>query len=463
MPDPSTNNEIASRTIRKVAWRLIPFMGLLYLVAFLDRVNIGFAALTMNADLGLTPSMFGLASGIFFLGYVLFEVPSNVMLERFGARLWIARIMISWGVLSAATAFVSAPTQLYVLRFLLGVAEAGFFPGMILYLTYWFPAPYRARILSAFMVALPVSSVIGGPLSTAILTVDGAGLRGWQWMFLIEGVPAVLLGVAVLIVLRDRPSRAAWLADDERQWLEEELERERSLHPAHQRRLVQALGNSRVWALGLVYFGMIVGLYAFNFWLPQMIQALGRLSTSQVGLAVAVPYAIAAVVMMLWGRRSDAKAERTWHIATPAFIGAAGLAASAQLTDSPLLGAVALSVSAIGTFAALPVFWTLPTSMLSGSAAAAGIALINSIGNIGGFLGPTLVGYVRDATGSYSASLWVLAALIAFSGVAVIVLSARMSSDKEATPRLQPAPQKAPRRLFANRQRSESHAFRKRS
>jgi D-galactonate transporter len=425
-------SELARRTIRKVAWRLVPFMGLLYLLAFLDRVNIGFAALTMNADLGLTPRMFGLASGIFFLGYVLFEVPSNVMLERFGARLWIARITISWGLLSAATAFVAAPMHLYVLRFLLGVAEAGFFPGMILYLTYWFPAPYRARILSAFMVALPVSSVIGGPLSTAILTVDTAGLRGWQWMFLIEGVPAVLFGIAVLFVLRDRPSRAAWLAEDERQWLEEELESERSQHSAQQRRLMQALRNPRVWALGLVYFGMVVGLYAFNFWLPQMVQALGRLSTSQVGLAVAVPYAIAAVVMMLWGRRSDRKADRTWHIAMPAFVAAAALGASAQLTDSPLLGAVMLSVGAICIYAALPVFWTLPTSMLAGSAAAAGIALINSIGNVGGFLGPTLVGYVRDATGSYAASLWVLAAMIAFSGIAVMVLSARLSPGKEA-------------------------------
>ena len=275
------------------------------------------------------------------------------------------------------------------------------------------------------MVALPVSSVIGGPLSTAMLSVGRRGLRGWQWMFLIEGIPAVLFGISVLWVLRDGPDKATWLAADERQWLEEELARERSLYSPHQRKLVQALRNPRVWALGLVYFGMIVGLYAFNFWLPQMVKALGSLSNAQVGLAVAVPYAIAAVVMMAWGHRSDARSERTWHIALPAFVGAAGLAASAQLTDSPMLGAIALSVSAIGIYAALPVFWTLPTAMLSGSAAAAGIALINSIGNVGGFLGPTLVGYVRDATGSYSASLWVLAVLILMSGIAVIMLNAR--------------------------------------
>jgi ACS family tartrate transporter-like MFS transporter len=413
-----------STALRKVAWRLIPFMGLLYFVAFLDRVNIGFAALTMNEDLGLSPRMFGFASGIFFIGYVLFEVPSNIIMERVGARLWIARIMISWGLLSAGTAFVTTPMSLYVLRFLLGVAEAGFFPGMILYLTYWFPATYRARILSAFMVALPISSVIGSPVSTAMLSLEARGLHGWQWMFLLEGIPAVLCGIAVLVFLRDGPAKAPWLTTQERTWLQNELTREQP-HGTSSHSSIAALREPRVWFLGFIYFGMLVGLYGFGFWLPQIVKGLGTLSNFEVGLAAALPYAAAALTMYLWGRHSDRTGERTWHVALPAFVGALGLAASAQWGDSPMLSLAALSLSAMGVYAALPVFWTLPTSMLSGTAAAAGIALVNSIGNTGGFLGPTLVGYVKDATGSYAASLWTLAALVASSGIAVLVLTPR--------------------------------------
>jgi ACS family tartrate transporter-like MFS transporter len=419
------HSDLGSRALRKVAWRLIPFMTLLYFVAFLDRVNIGFAALTMNADLGLTPRMFGFASGIFFLGYVLFEVPSNIIMERVGARLWIARIMITWGLLSAATAFVATPTSLYVLRFLLGVAEAGFFPGMILYLTYWFPAAWRARILSAFMVALPVSNVIGSPVSTALLSVDAQGLRGWQWMFLIEGVPAVLCGFAVLVFMRDGPAKAPWLTDDEKQWLQAELAREHAVHGAAAHSSLSALRSPRVWFFGLIYFGMLVGMYGFGFWLPQIIKGLGNLSNFEVGLATALPYAAAAVTMFLWGRHSDRTGERTWHIALPAFVGAVGLALSAYWGGAPVLALAALCLSAMGCYAALPVFWTLPTSMLAGGAAAAGIALVNSIGNTGGFLGPTLVGYVTDTTGNYAAALWTLAAFVGVSGVGVLALAPR--------------------------------------
>jgi MFS transporter, ACS family, tartrate transporter len=420
------------RTLSRIAWRLIPFMGLLYFVAFLDRVNIGFAALTMNADLGLTPAMFGFASGIFFLGYVLFEVPSNVILERVGARLWIARIMLSWGLLSASTAFVGSANSLYMLRFLLGVAEAGFFPGMILYLTYWFPAAHRARILSAFMIALPISSVVGGPLSTAMLSLDVAGLHGWQWMFLLEGVPAVLLGLAVLIFLPDGPANTSWLAADERQWLETELARERAMLAAtHRSGLVHALREPRVWMFGLIYFGMLVGMYGFGFWLPQIVKGFGNLSNLEVGGIAALPYSVAAVAMFFWGRHSDKTRERVWHVAIAAFVGAAGLALSAQLDSTPLLALLALGLSAVGIYAALPVFWTLPTSMLTGSAAAAGIALVNSIGNVGGFLGPTLVGYIKDATGSYAASLWTLSALITMSGVCVLGLRLRNASTTQ--------------------------------
>lgn len=417
--------ELRTRALHKVAWRLIPFMALLYFVAFLDRVNIGFAALTMNADLGLTAQMFGFASGIFFIGYVLFEVPSNIIMERVGARLWIARIMITWGLLSAGTAFVSTPTALYVLRFLLGVAEAGFFPGMILYLTYWFPATWRARILSAFMVALPVSNVIGGPVSTAMLSLDAYGLRGWQWMFLIEGIPAVLCGVAVLAFLRDGPAKAAWLTDEERNCLQSALAAERTAHRSASHSSLAALREPRVWFFGLIYFGMLVGMYGFGFWLPQIVKGLGNLSNFEVGLATALPYAAAALTMFLWGRHSDRTGERTWHIALPAFVGAAGLVLSGYLGGSPVLALGALTLGAMGCYAALPVFWTLPTSMLAAGAAAAGIALVNSIGNTGGFLGPTLVGYVTEASGSYAAALWTLAAFVAVSGFAVLAIAPR--------------------------------------
>ena len=414
---------LGARALRKAAWRLIPFMGLLYFVAFLDRVNIGFAALTMNAELGLTPRMFGFASGIFFIGYVLFEVPSNIIMERIGARLWIARIMITWGLLSAGTAFVSSPHQLYVLRFLLGVAEAGFFPGMILYLTYWFPAAWRARILSAFMIALPVSSAIGNPVSSALLSLQAHGLQGWQWMFLLEGAPAVLCGVAVLVFLRDGPHKAAWLTSEEQEWLRGELARERSTLTAHSS--LAALSEPRVWLLGLVYFGMVTSLYGLGFWLPQIVKGFGNLSNLEVGFVSAIPYAVGALTMYLWGHHSDRTGERTWHIALPAFVGAVGLVLSAYLGGTPLLALTALCVTAMGCYAALPVYWTLPTSMLAAGAAAAGIALVNSIGNIGGFLGPTLVGYVTEATGSYAAGLFALAAFIAGSGVLVLALAPR--------------------------------------
>lgn len=425
---------LAARTVRKVAWRLIPFMGLLYFVAFLDRVNIGFAALTMNEALGLSAAMYGFASGIFFLGYVLCEVPSNLILERVGARLWIARIMLTWGALSAGTALVDSAAALYVLRFLLGVAEAGFFPGMILYLTYWFPAAHRARILGMFMGALPLSSLVGAPLSTAMLSLETAGFSGWRWMFLLEGVPAVLCGFAVLALLRDGPAQAGWLTAEERGWLTSELERERAALATRPLRVTQVLLEPRIWLLGAIYFGLLVGLYGFGLWLPQILKGLGRLSNLEVGLIAAVPYSIAAVAMYAWGRHSDRSGERTWHVALPAFAGAAGLSLSAGLSGPAAAALAALSLSAAGIYAALPIFWTLPTALLTGSAAAAGIALVNSIGNLGGFFGPMLVGYLKDATGSYDASLWGLAALVAMSGAATFALSGRRAQRADASP-----------------------------
>jgi ACS family tartrate transporter-like MFS transporter len=315
---PSSDHNPGAATLRKVAGRLIPFLGLLYFFAFLDRVNVGFAALTMNADLGISAAAFGIGSGIFFIGYILCEVPSNVMLERFGARLWIARIMISWGILSAAMAFVQGPKSFYAVRFLLGIAEAGFFPGIIFYLTCWFPSQHRARIIALFMIALPLSSVIGAPISTSLLGIEALGLKGWQWMFLLEAIPTIVLGIAVLAVLPDRPSDATWLNEAEKRWLQSELAREHAgASHDHASSLREALMLPRVWRSGLVYFCILVGLYGFSFWLPQIIASLGEMTNVQVGLVTMIPYSLACIGLVLWGRHSDATEERALHVALP--------------------------------------------------------------------------------------------------------------------------------------------------
>ncbi|HEV7992508.1 MAG TPA: MFS transporter, partial [Gemmatimonadaceae bacterium] len=361
-----------SAVLRKVTLRLIPFMALLYLVAFLDRVNVGFAALTMNGDIGLSASAYGLGAGIFFIGYFLFEVPSNLILERVGARRWIARIMISWGVVSACTALITGPTSFYVVRFLLGVAEAGFFPGMILYLTYWFPSAVRARVMSMFLVAVPISNVVGGPLSAALLGTSLAGLKGWQTMYVIEALPAIVLGVVTAFWLTDRPSKAAWLSDAERTTLEQILEVERvATRPAHHLR--DGLLSGRVWLLALVYFGLIMGFYGLPFWAPQIVRSFGGLTNLQIGLLTAVPYAVASVAMIGWGRRSDRRDERAWHVSLPLLVGAAGFLASGWTSDARV-SLAALTLAAVGVYCAFGVFWTLPSAVLAGTAAAGGIA-----------------------------------------------------------------------------------------
>jgi ACS family tartrate transporter-like MFS transporter len=400
----------------KAALRLIPFMGLLYVVSFLDRVNVSYAALTMNADIGLSASAFGLGAGIFFIGYFLFEVPSNLILHRMGARLWIARILVTWGVVAMAMAAVRGPRSFLIARFLLGIAEAGFFPGMILYLTYWFPGPERGRIIGAFMLAVPIASAFGGPLSTALLDTSLFGLPGWQTMFLLEGLPAIVLGLVVMAVLPDRPASAGWLSERERQCLESLVARD---EPAPVR-LVDGLLSVRVWLLATVYFGLVLGLYGFGFWAPQIIKSLGDLTNGEVGLISAVPYVCAAIAMVLWGRHSDATGERVRHVCAAACVGALGFLASATVSD-PFLRLIALSFGALGIYAALPVFWTLPTATLSGTAAAGGIALINSIGNLGGYLGPFAVGWLKDWTGGYAAGLLVITGALVGSGVLVLV------------------------------------------
>ena len=406
----------AESAVRKASRRLIPFLVLCYAVNFLDRVNVGFAALAMNEDLGFTPEIFGFGAGIFFVGYILFEIPSNLALHKFGARIWIARIMISWGLVATAMGFITDATSFYALRFALGVAEAGFFPGIILYLTYWFPKSERARIVSLFMTAVPIATVFGGPLSGALLGLHGfLGIDGWRWLFVIEGVPAVLLGILALKLLTDRPKDAEWLTAEERNALDERLAAEAEETRAHgYAGIGEALTNPRVIQLGLVYFCLVVGLYGIGFWMPQVLQTFG-LSNLAIGFLTAIPYLVAAIGMVIAGRHSDAKGERIWHVALPLFLSGAAFAWSANAGALPLV-MLALSLAALGLYAAIGTFWSLPTSILTGTGAAAGLALINSIGNCGGFVGPVIVGQLKGATGDFTAALLFLAGALAMAG-----------------------------------------------
>jgi ACS family tartrate transporter-like MFS transporter len=417
--------------VRKVALRLIPFLCLLYFVAFLDRVNVGFAALTMNTDIGLSASAYGVGAGIFFLGYFLFEVPSNLLLKRFGARRWIARIMVTWGLVSMSMALVEGPTSFWVLRFLLGVAEAGFFPGVILYLTFWFPGRVRGAMVGYFLLANPLTSVIGAPLCTALLDTRLFGLAGWQTMFIVTGLPAVILGVVVFYKLCDSPAQARWLTDEERRILEVAIARDQGVR--QHTSLRDAFGSSRVWLLALLYFGLNLGVYGFGFWAPQMIKTLGDFTNRQTGLIAILPYACGALAMFVWGRRSDRMQERVWHLALPAALAASGFLIGASTGNVPL-SIAAFTVGAIGIFASLPVFWTLPTAMLTGTAAAAGIALINSVGTLSGYLGPVIIGRLREATQSYSAGLAVIAAAMACSAVLALVFARQRDARSPPLP-----------------------------
>lgn len=424
-------DDLQTRAMRRVSLRIVPFIMLLYFVAFIDRVNVGFASLTMNKDLGFTASMFGFGAGIFFWGYFLFEVPSNIILDKVGARLWIARVMITWGIVSAAMAFVQGATSFYILRFLLGAAEAGFFPGIILYLSYWFPARQRATATSLFMAAAPLSTVLGSPLSSALLGLDGMlGFKGWQWLFLIEAVPAVILGFVVLGYMTDRPEQAKWLADDERAWLVETMNAERSAKAATAGHSIwKGLADPRVLALALVYFGTSAGLYTLGVWAPQLIKSFG-MSNMAVGFLNAVPPTVAVVAMYLWSWHSDKTNERTWHVVIACLVAAAGLAI-AGLSSTVVSVVAALVLVNVGISAAKPPLWSMPTLFLSGPAAAAGIATINSIGNLGGFFGPAMIGWIKDQTGSFSGGLWFVAGMLVLSAVLTLVL-ARTASQPAA-------------------------------
>jgi len=412
-----------SAVYRKVARRLVPFLSLLYLVAFLDRVNVGFAKLQMGGDLGLGDAVYGLGAGIFFLGYFLFEVPSNIILHRVGAKIWICRILVVWGLVSMGMAWVDSAASFYLLRFLLGVGEAGFFPGIILYLTYWFPAGRRAKTTASFMTAIAVAGVVGGPVSGWIMAgLDGSrALRGWQWLFLLEGLPAVLLGFAAYYFLDNGPAGAAWLNPAERRILLRRLAEEqdgRASGEGHES-LRQAFLSVRVWRLALVYFCLALGLYGVSFWLPQIINDLKQGGLQTTGLLSAIPYAVAVPAMLAVGHSSDRRHERRLHIAASALLAGLGLLALALAQGSPSLSIAALSVAASGILAALATFWTLPTAFLSGRAAAGGIALINSIGNLGGYCGPVVLGWVRQTTGNLDAGLFVLCGGLALAALLV--------------------------------------------
>jgi MFS transporter, ACS family, tartrate transporter len=415
--------ELEARVLRKITLRIVPFVMLLYFVAFIDRVNIGFAALTMNKDLGFSPTVFGFGAGIFFLGYFLFEVPSNLVLDKVGARIWIARVMITWGLISGAMAFVQGSTSFYVLRFLLGAAEAGFFPGIILYLSYWFPARQRAAVTAIFMAAAPLSTVLGSPVSGALLEMHGImGLSGWQWMFIIEAVPAVILGVVVLFYMTDRPEKATWLNADERQWLVMTMNAETTKKAGTASHSIwRGLTDLRVLALSLVYFGTSAGLYTLGIWAPQIIKEFG-LSSLQVGFLNALPGVIAVIGMVLWARHSDRSGERTWHVVGACLLASLGLVL-AGFAGTVLAVLLSLTLVNIGISAAKPPLWSMPTMFLSGSAAAAGIATINSIGNLGGFVGPATIGWIKDLTGSFQGGLFFVAGLLVLSAVLTLVLA----------------------------------------
>ncbi len=420
MPLDASTNDIV---YKKVALRLVPFLCICYLAAYLDRVNVGFAKLQMLSDLSFSNTVYGLGAGIFFLGYVIFEVPSNILMHKVGAKLWIARIMISWGMIGAAMAFVKTPTQFYILRFLLGVAEAGFIPGVLLYLTYWFPAAWRGRIIALFLAAIPMSNIIGGPLSGWILSTfaDAGGLRGWQWLFIVETVPSILLGFAVLAFLDNRVADARWLSAEEKQVIEAQVKAEAEQSAEHTSAMA-ALTSGRVWLLGLAYFCIASSIYVTSFWMPTLIRQLGVTDTLQIGWLTAVPYTVAIFAMVGCNISADRHGERRWHTAIPCLLTAAGLAYSAMPQGGLVPAMIALTFAAAGASTTQATFWSLPSSFLTGAAAAAGIALVNSLGNIAGMASTSLVGWMTDLTGTPNSSLFVFAGLAVLGAVLVLRL-----------------------------------------
>ncbi|KMS76521.1 MFS transporter [Streptomyces viridochromogenes] len=417
VPDIARENAV----FRKVVRRIVPFLVLCYVVSYLDRVNVGFAKLQMSDDLGFSEAAYGLGAGLFFIGYFLFEVPSNLMLQRVGARTWIARIMISWGLVSASFVFVSNEATFYVLRFLLGAAEAGFYPGVILYCTYWFPSHRRARVIALFMSAIPVAGIFGNPLSGWIMDrFQGvSGWQGWQWMFLLEAIPAVLIGVATLFYLDNSVRAAKWLTDEEKAVVERAIA-EDAAHQTVHGRVWDAFREPKVWLMCLIYFCFVMGQYALTFWMPTFIESTGIEGNLAIGVLSAVPFLAALVTMNLFGRSADQRRERRWHLVVPSLMGAVGFSLAAGWAGSTALSLAALSFAAAGVLTCAPLFWSLPTAFLGGTAAAVGLAAINSVGNLAGFVSPYMIGALKDATGSTSLPMYVLALSLVVGAAAVL-------------------------------------------
>jgi len=406
--------------VKKVARRIVPYIFICYIINYLDRFNVSFAALEMSGDLGFSEMTYGLGASMFFVGYVFFEIPSNLIMLRVGARIWIARIMMTWGLASTCMIFVKSPFNFYLLRLLLGVAEAGFFPGMILYLTYWIPAGERARAFALFLTSTSLAGVVGGPISGILFKMGGVyGLKGWQWLFLLEGVPAILLGGVTLFYLVDKPEQANWLSSAERNWLSETIKREQEDKKlGHSLTLWQALKHPRVWQLCLLYFSVVISFYGVAFWLPQIVKSFSGLSNSAVAMLSAVPYLSASICMVIVANHSDKTGERKWHVALPAFAGCLGLGLAVFFLENhyPLPAFFSLCLAASGIWSTLGPFWSLPTAFLGGTAAAGGVALINSIGNVGGFVGPYIIGYIKQTTQSFTSGMLVLAGTLLIAG-----------------------------------------------
>ena len=428
----SSNSE--ATTYNRVAWRLIPFLLILYIISFLDRVNVGFAKLQMSADIGLSDAAFGLGAGIFFIGYAACEIPSNLLLQRFGARFWIARILVVWGIISVCFMFVTTPAQFLTLRFLLGIAEAGFYPGIVLYLTYWFPSKLRSQVCALFFIGIPIAGFIGGPLSGFIMkSMAGVyGLSGWQWLFLLEGAPAIIAGVVTYFYLSNGPRDAKWLTANERNIIVPALEAEEAAHRAmgHGHRLVDALASPKVWLLAITNFTLLGGIYGISFWMPQIVKDLGVQDVFMNGVVNSIPFAVACAAMVIVGRSSDRTRERKWHIIVCATIGALGLIGGATLTGTPALALASLSLALAGALASITVLWVLPSALLTGAAAAGGIALMATIGNLGGYVAPYILGLAKEATGRLDFGLFVMSAAMILGALLVHFLPRNVSIDE---------------------------------
>jgi len=421
------SNQLENATYRKVTRRLIPFLALCYVVSYLDRINVGFAKLQMLSDLGFSETVFGLGAGIFFIGYFFFEVPSNIVMHRVGARIWIARIMITWGLVSGATLFVKTPMEFYGVRFVLGLAEAGFFPGIILYLTYWYPAHRRARMVATFMLAIPLSGIIGGPVSGFIMQFLAGKSRwpGWKWLFLLEAAPAIVMGIATIYYLDSGIRRSKWLTEQEKQLLERNIAQENCSKVEHPS-LGAVFLDRRVWLMCWLFFSCAMGQYALTFWMPTLIKTAGIKSILNIGLVTAIPYLATAVTMVLLGASADRHRERRWHLAVPMIVGAAGLILSVLAGTQTVLAVFFLSVAAAGVISSAPLFWSLPTAFLSGAAAAAGIAAINSVGNLAGFVSPYMMGWLKDLTHNDRDAMLCLTLILVLGAATVFAVPAKM-------------------------------------